>query len=86
MAYKLITSKEGLKYLENNKKHLQDFSRKLHIPSGYSTIYEMNNGEILLFNPSSGDEYPGFIFDGYQSFKKCYDADFFPIPEKNMTC
>ncbi|MEZ2442778.1 hypothetical protein AB6805_13735 [Chitinophaga sp. RCC_12] len=85
MTHKLITSREGLEYLERSKKPLQDFSRRLQIPSGYGTIYELPNEQILLFNPSSGSEYPGFIFYGYSPFKECCDADFFPIPEKDMT-
>ena len=85
MGYKLISSKQGIEYLEENNKLAQDFSRDYSIPSHYGMIYQLSNGEILLIYPKGKGEYPGFIFDDYKSFKKCCDADFFPIEEKNMT-
>lgn len=85
MDYKLITSKEGMEYLEHSNKSLQDFSADYFIPSNKGVIYELSNGEIVLIHPKGKGEYPGFIFSNYEAFRKCCEADFFPIEEKDMT-
>ncbi|HAK29636.1 MAG TPA: hypothetical protein DCO90_10460 [Sphingobacterium sp.] len=81
---KIITSKEGIEYLESNNKTLKDFS-DLRIPSGYGTVYELDNGEIILVHTIGEGEYPGFIFNSLKEFKESCDNDFFPIPKENMT-
>jgi len=85
MEYTLISSKEGIKYLEQNHKSLQDFSTDYSIPSNMGVIYQMLNGEIVLIHPMGKGDYPGFIFSNYEAFRKCCEADFFPIGEKDMT-
>lgn len=85
MNYKVISSKECIEYLELHNKSLQDFSKNYHIPSGKGVVYEMFNGEIVLFHPRGKGEYPGFIFANYETFEQCCDADFFPIGEEHMT-
>ena len=84
MDYTIINSKEALEYLEKNNKPLTEYS-SLSIPSEYGMIYELSNGEIVLMEPSNGDDYPAFIFHNYESFKKCCDADYFPIGAEHMT-
>src|SRR6218665_1121780 len=79
MEYRIISSKEGMDYLENNNKSLQDFSIEYFIPSHKGVIYELSNGELVLIHPRGKGEYPGFIFSNYEAFKQCCDADFFPI-------
>jgi hypothetical protein len=84
MNYKTISSKEGLEYLEKSNKSLQDVS-EYSIPSQYGVVYQMSNGEIVLINPKGKGDYPGFVFDNYEAFIQCCDADFFPIEEEYMT-
>lgn len=81
---KIITSKQGIEYLESQNKSLKELS-DLMIPSGYGMVYELKNGEILLIHPRGDGDYPGFIFNSMEEFKKACDNDFFPIPKENMT-
>lgn len=87
MSYKLISSKEGLEYIEKNGMTFKDYSLKDSIPSHMGVVYNLRNGEVILLhpNPFGKPEYPGFIFTNIDEFNKCCEADFFPIAEKDMT-
>jgi len=85
MNYRLITSKEGMDYLDSLHKSPQDFSATYRLKSNYGVIYELENGELLLIHPIGIGQYPGFLFSNVSEFLKYRDADFFPIGTENMT-
>jgi len=80
----VIKSIDGLAYIKTHGGKVQDFNEKYAIPSSSGSVYSMPNGEVVLINITYQDNYPGFIFDDYESFKQCVDKDFFPVPSYAM--
>jgi hypothetical protein len=83
--YKVLTTKECMEYIQQNKIDLQNNNWDYSIPSGKGIIYTLPNGEFVLVPSNLMASYPGIIFKSVEIFKKFLNKDSFPIAEEDMS-
>ena len=84
-AYKVMSTKECLTYIENEGLTINEDNEKLSIKSQSGVIYSLPNGEIVLLPTNFDLNYPGMVFTNKAVFKSYVVQDFFPISEEKMT-
>lgn len=84
-AYKVMSTKECLNYIENAGLSIHDDDTNFSIKSQSGVIYSLPNGEIVLMPTNFDLHYPGIIFKNKMIFKSYVEQDFFPIGEEKMT-
>lgn len=82
--YKIISTQECIKYIEDNGLTIYDDSEH-QIKSLTGLIYILPNKEVVLIPTSFDLNYPGIIFKNLEIFEYYRDLNFFPIGESNMT-
>jgi len=84
-AYKVMSTKECLSYIENAGLSIHDDDTNFSINSQSGVIYSLSNGEVVLMPTNFDLNYPGIIFKNTAVFKSYVAQDFFPIGEEKMT-
>ncbi|MFT3948317.1 MAG: hypothetical protein QM763_15205 [Agriterribacter sp.] len=82
--YKIISTRECIKYIEDNGLTIYDDS-EYQIKSLSGLIYILPNNEVVLIPTNFDLNYPGIIFKTLGIFEQYRNMDFFPIGEDNMT-
>jgi len=82
--YRLLTTQEALVYLREHGLTFVDSNPAYTIGSGGGLVYTLPNGEVVLLQAGLREGYPAFVFSNVLAFKRCRDADFFPIPQEHM--
>ena len=67
--YRVLPTKDCIKYIEKSGLSLQDDNWDYSIPSGKGLVYTLPNGEFVLVPTSFEESYPGIIFDNAETFK-----------------
>ena len=84
-AYKVMSIKECLNYIENAGLSIHDDDTTFSIKSQSGVIYSLPNGEVVLMPTNFDLNYPGIVFKNTAVFKSYVAQDFFPIGEEKMT-
>lgn len=83
--YRIILSKDCIRYIEQKGIGLNDYNLDYSIPSKSGLIYTLPNGEFILMPSNFDESYPSIIFSDAESFKKYLAIDSFPIGAEYMT-
>jgi len=84
-AYKVMSTKDCLKYIANAGVSIHEDNTKFSIKSQSGVIYTLPNGEVVLMPTNFDLNYPGIIYKNTAVFKSHVAQDFFPIGEEKMT-
>ncbi len=84
-AYKVLSTKECLNYIEKAGLSIHDDDTNFTIKSQSGVIYSLPNGEVVLMPTNFDLNYPGIVFKNTAVFKSYFAQDFFPIGEEKMT-
>lgn len=84
-AYRIMSTKECLNYIENAGISIHDDDANFSLKSQSGVIYTLPNGEVVLMPTNFGLNYPAIIFKNTEVFKSYLAQDFFPIGEEKMT-
>lgn len=84
-TYKVITTEEGIAYLNQHKIKASEWSPEHLLPNRAVYVYPLSTGEIVLLEAGLCDGRPAFVFSNKNELQRCLNDDFFPVPLAQMT-